>query len=103
MTQRVTEMLVRSAKGWARRPNASLRARIRRSEHHAVSRLQCMDPMRGLERADLLHHVLDLARLDVLDAPADAAGELRELLAEHRRAEMAADARELAFVVGERG
>src|SRR5258708_707156 len=60
-----------------------------------------------LERArallDLEHGRLDLAGLHVRDVDLGVALELRQLLGEHRRAQVARNLGELAFLVGERG
>jgi len=65
--------------------------------------LQRADAVRRVELADLGHHRVELAGLDVRDVDLHAALELRELLAQRRRAQVAADACELAFFVAECG
>ena len=62
-----------------------------------------MNAMRRAEPPDLAHRRVRLARLDVGDAHVDAAVELRQLMAERRGAQVAADAGKLAFFVAEGG
>ena len=99
LTHLVTAAVVRDAgEPVSRRPGPA-----RRVEAHGLARGQRRDPVRRAEPADLGHHRVHLARLDVGDVDVDAAAEVAQLVAERRRAEVAADAGELALVVAERG
>ena len=62
-----------------------------------------MNAVRCVEPGNLAHHGFGFAGFDVGDVHVDTAFELRQLVAECGRAQVAADAGELVFVVAESG